>query len=75
MHIDTSIVVVLSICELAAFIAIVYLWTRKRRMRVSTRLLWSVVLLVPFFGLLWFGFTRPDPEPHSDVVPPTTGDG
>ena len=66
MRVPTYIIVVLSMCELAAFIAIVRLWLRHRRMRFVTRLVWSFVLPIPFFGLLLFLFTRPDPEPHSD---------
>ena len=72
MHLDTKAIVILSVCELAALIAIVRLWSRKRRMRVITRLLWSVVLLIPFFGLLFYGFTRSDPEGHSDDLPEST---
>ena len=72
MHLDTSAIVALSICELVALIAIVRLWSGKRRMHAVARLLWSVVLLVPFFGLLFYGFTRSDPEGHSDGLPEST---
>jgi hypothetical protein len=69
MHLETSTIIVLSFGELVGLIAIVRLWCRKRRMRVITRLLWSLLLLIPFFGILLFAFTRSDPEPHSDEVP------
>jgi hypothetical protein len=72
MHLDASAIVILSVCELAALIAIVRLWTRKHRMHVVVRLLWSIVLLMPFFGLLFYGFTRSDPGGHSDDVPDST---
>ena len=72
MRFDIPMIVALSICEFVALIAIVHLWFRKRRMRIITRLLWSVVLLVPVFGVLFYGLTRSDPESHSDDVPDST---
>jgi hypothetical protein len=76
MHLDTPTIVALSICELVALLTIVNLWFRKRRMRVVTRLLWSVVLLVPLFGVLFYGLTRPDPDAHwEDVGDHSSGGG
>lgn len=72
MRLETKAIVILSVCELAAIIAIVRLWSSKRRMPVFTQLLWSVVLLIPFFGLLFYAFTRSDPERHSDDLPEST---
>jgi hypothetical protein len=68
MHLDTPTIVALSICEFVALFTIVNLWSRKRRMHVVIRLLWSVVLLVPLFGVLFYGLTRSDPEAHADDV-------
>jgi hypothetical protein len=68
MHLDTPTIIALSICEFVALLTIVNLWFRKRRMRVITRLLWSVVLLVPLFGVLLYGLTRSDPEAHGEDV-------
>jgi hypothetical protein len=72
MRIDTPTIVALSLCEVVALVAIVHLWIRRRRTRLITRLLWSVVLLVPLFGVLFYGLTRSDPEAHSDGVPEST---
>src|SRR3954465_5413844 len=72
MRVDMKAGLVLGVCELAALFVIMRLWSRKRRMRVIPRLLWSVVLLIPFFGILFYGFTRSDPEAHSDDVPDST---
>jgi hypothetical protein len=69
MRLDTPSIVVLSVCEIVALATIVHLWVRRRRrMRVVTRLLWSAVLLVPLFGVLFYGLTRPDPDAHSDEL-------
>ena len=72
MHVDTPSLVILGLCELLALVAIIHLWFRKRQMRVITRLFWTIVLLVPFFGVLFYSFTRSDPRAHSDNVPEST---
>ena len=76
MHLDTPTIVALSICEFVALLTIAHLWFRKHRMRVVTRLLWSIVLLVPLFGVLFYGLTRSDPEAHwEDVGDHSSGGG
>ena len=56
--------------EFIALVVIVRLWSR-RPLRVVPCLLWSVVLLVPFFGILIYVFLRETPEAHSDRIPDT----
>ena len=68
MRLDSSAILVLSLCEVAAVSVILHLWLRKRRMRIVTRVLWSLVLLVPLFGVLFYGLTRSDPDAHSDEL-------
>jgi hypothetical protein len=69
MRFDSSVILALSLCEVVALAVIAHLWLRKRRMRIITRALWSLVLLVPLFGVLFYGLTRSDPDAHSDEVP------
>jgi hypothetical protein len=61
-------IILLSGLEIVALIVIVRLWIR-RHSSLLPRLLWSVVLLVPFFGLLVYGFLRSEPETHPDGAP------
>ncbi len=48
-----------------AIVAIAHLWLR-RRMRWWFKLLWTIILCVPFFGLLFYGFATVSPDPHDD---------
>jgi len=63
-------IIVGAVLELIALVVIVRLWSR-RPLRLVPCLLWSVVLLVPFFGILIYVFLRETPEAHSDRVPDT----
>jgi hypothetical protein len=61
-------IILLSSLEIVALIVIVRLWMH-RHLGVLPRLLWSVVLLVPLFGLLLYGFLHTDPDAHPDGAP------
>ncbi len=56
-------IIPLSVFEIAALIVITRLWM-QRRVRIVPRLFWSVMLLVPFFGLILYLFLHEDPEAH-----------
>jgi uncharacterized membrane protein len=60
----------LSLAEVVALVVIVRLWMNRRHNFVP-RLLWSVVLLVPLFGLLAYVFLRSEPEAHPYNIPDT----
>ena len=51
--------------EVIALVAIVHLWLR-RKTRWWAKLLWTVILCVPFFGLMFYGFAAINPDPHDD---------
>jgi hypothetical protein len=72
MRLDPPTIVALSLCEIVALTAIVHLWFRKRRTPTISRLLWSVVLLIPVVGVLFYSLTRSDPSAHPDDVPEST---
>ena len=67
MPVNTLAVILGSLSEVVALIFIARLWTR-RRAKFVPRLLWSVLLLVPFFGLMVFLFLHEEPEGHPDIV-------
>ena len=52
-------IIAAAVFELVSFIVIIRLWLR-RRMRIIPRMLVSLILLVPFFGLLIFIFIGSD---------------
>ena len=54
--------------ECISLFFVVRLWRGKRKMGVWTRCFWSLVLLVPLFGRLLYGFVVTDPKEHSDVL-------
>ncbi len=47
--------IVLGLLELAAVAMIVRLWLKQTPRRWWKRILWSVILLVPLFGILAYG--------------------
>lgn len=54
--------------EVIALVVILRMWMMRRHKRVAVRLLWSIVLLVPIFGLLAYIFLRENPERHPDYM-------
>jgi bacteriorhodopsin len=62
---DKFTIIAGAILELVGLIVIVRLWLR-RRMRIIPRILFSVVLLIPFFGLLIYAFLASDLEKNPD---------
>jgi F0F1-type ATP synthase assembly protein I len=69
MSANTLGIILLSLSEIVALSIIVRLWVRQR-VKFLSRLIWSVVLLVPFFGLMAYLFLHEEPEAH----PYRTGD-
>lgn len=69
---DTPTLILGAILELVALVAMVRLWMR-RPLRIVSSALWSVVLLVPFFGLVIYFFLREKPEAHGESVPESYG--
>jgi len=67
---DTFTITVGVVLEIVALVFIVRLWSR-RPVRLVPCLLWSIILLVPLFGILIYVFLRETPEAHSDRVPDT----
>ena len=61
---NTVALVLLVLVELAAVVAVVAVWREKGRSR-ATKLLWTLITLVPVFGLVAFLVWR-DPPPPND---------
>jgi len=63
MSANTFIINFFSLSEIIALIVIARLWMRHR-LKIFPCLIWSVVLLVPFFGLMVYVFLHEEPEAH-----------
>jgi uncharacterized protein with PQ loop repeat len=59
------VIILATLLELAALVAVVRVWRHKQRSWIG-KLFWSVLLLIPFFGLLFFGFLTINPDSQSD---------
>ena len=70
---DKGQIILIAILEAVGVILIVRLWVR-RRMPVLRRIVWSVILLLPLLGPLFFGFTQLNPSEHGDEPPDKAGD-
>ena len=68
-----SQVIILVALECISLALIVNLWRRKRKMPAWQRCAWSVVLLVPLFGWLFYGFNAINPEAQSEELPERWG--
>jgi bacteriorhodopsin len=62
---DKLTIIAGAILELVALIVIIRLWL-QRRVRIFPRIFFSIVLLIPFFGLLIYAFVASDLEKNPD---------
>jgi hypothetical protein len=58
-------IIIGTVFELVALFVIVRLWLR-RRMPIVPRIIFSIILLVPFFGLMIFAFIGIDLDKNPD---------
>ena len=63
----------LILLEGISLLLILRLWRRKRNMPAWRRCLWSVVLLVPILGWLFYAFLTTNPDAHPDDLPERWG--
>jgi hypothetical protein len=68
---------VLAVLESISVLLILRLWARKRKTSLLFRLFWSLALLVPFLGPLFYGFVATSPDDHGEDLPeyPEAGSG
>ncbi len=65
----TTETTVLTILEIISLVMIWRLWRRGRKRPFLFRCLWTLVLLVPVVGPLFYGFTAVAPEDHGERLP------
>ena len=67
LHIDKLTGIVLALFECLSVYMVARLWRKSGKKRGPTllsRCLWTVILLVPLFGPLLYGFIKIDPGEH-----------
>jgi len=62
--VTTSQFIVFGGFEIIGLIVIARMWMKRWHRYLSVRLIWSTVLLVPVFGLLFYFFLRTSPGEH-----------
>jgi uncharacterized protein with PQ loop repeat len=65
---STLQIVGLVVLECISIFFVIRLWRRRRKMSVWSRCFWSIILLVPLFGWLFYGFVVTDSQEHSDLL-------
>ena len=57
-----------SVFEVISLIVVVRIWLKRYHKSRVARLFWSIVLLVPFFGLIAYYFLTEAPDRHPDYI-------
>jgi len=65
-------IIAIVLLEFVALFAIIRVWRQKRR-RVVAKLLWSALLAVPVFGLMFYCFLTINPEAREDHTEDSIG--
>ena len=68
MRLTNSQIILLVALECVSVCLVYRLW-RRPKLATWRRLFWTIVLLVPIFGWLWYGFVAANPSAHSDDLP------
>jgi hypothetical protein len=61
---STEKLIFLGVFEVIALLVIIRMWAKRWHKRLVVRLLWSAVLFVPVFGVLFYFFLRESPDEH-----------
>ena len=62
----TLLVLILLLAECCGLAEILHLWRHSSTRHIPARCFWSLVLLIPIFGLMFYFFIRLEPEPHGE---------
>ncbi len=54
--------ILFAVLEMIALMVIIRIWLKGRHKRLVVRLIWSLILLVPFFGILVYFFLNENPK-------------
>jgi len=62
-----------AVCEPIGLIVTIRLWLKRRHRNIFIRLIWSLVLLIPLFGLIAYFFLNENPSGHPYDTDTTSG--
>ena len=57
-----------SVFEIISLIVVIRIWLKRYHKSRAARLFWSIVLLVPIFGLIAYYFLTEAPDRHPDYM-------
>jgi hypothetical protein len=60
----TQQLIFFAVFEIIGLLVIARMWMKRWHRRLVVRVIWSVVLLVPAFGLMAYFFLRETPDEH-----------
>ena len=69
---DLALIIILTLSELVGLALVRQLWRRKREYLFS-RVLWSLLLLIPVLGALLYLLAKQGPDAHSYDPEESTG--
>ena len=64
----TKQIILGSVFEVISLIVVVRIWLKRYHKSRAARLFWSIVLLVPIFGLIAYYFLTEAPDRHPDYM-------
>lgn len=70
---QTSEIILIALLELVGLLLISHLWLRRKKVALLAKCFWTIVLLVPALGPIFYGFSGITQNPHGDDPPDTTG--
>lgn len=67
--------VVLAVCEVVSVVLVIRLWMKRKGLSVFGRIMRSIVLLIPFFGIIFYIPLVLFPDQHGDDPPENIAGG
>lgn len=61
--------VLLAVCEVVSVVLVIRLWMKRKDLSVFGRIMRSIVLLIPFFGIIFYIPLVLFPDRHGDDPP------
>jgi hypothetical protein len=62
-----------AVCEPIALVVVIRLWIKRPHRNIPTRIIWSLILLIPLFGLIAYFFLNENPSTHPYDTDTTSG--
>jgi hypothetical protein len=70
---QTPQIIVIVLLESVSLLAIGHLWLRRKKVALLSKCFWTIVIVVPALGPIFYGFSAITQNEHGDDPPDTTG--